>query len=125
VRFAGGVGRDEVAAQLRACRAVVVPSRVEADGRSEGMPAVVLEALASGARLVASDAGGIPDIVTPGTNGWLARPGDAEDLARAIQRALDAPVPPGARKTATAHDWRVVAERHLAIYESALRGTDR
>ncbi len=94
VRFAGAVGQDEVAAALQACRAVVV----------------------------ASDAGGIADVVTPGHDGWLARAGDADDLARAIAKALASPAPPGARKTAEAHDWRVVAERHLAIYESSLRG---
>jgi hypothetical protein len=63
--------------------------------------------------------------VTPGSDGWLARAGDADALADTIQRALDAPVPPSARKTATAHDWNGVAERHLAIYERAASGVRR
>jgi glycosyltransferase involved in cell wall biosynthesis len=121
VNFAGTADRATVSAQLQACRSAVLPSVVDRTGHAEGMPAVVLEALASGARLIATDAGGIPDVVVPGYNGWLARPGDPGDLAATILRALEAPVPPGAQKTADAHDWSVVAERHLAIYEGALR----
>jgi len=122
VVFAGRRDHAEVAATLRACRAAVVPSVVDADGRAEGMPSVVAEALAAGARLVATDAGGIPDVVAPGRVGWLARPGDPEDLARSVCDALASPVPPDAAAAADALDWTRVADRTLAIFERAAGG---
>ena len=76
VRFAGHVDRARVAAHLQACRALCAPSIVDRRGQSEAMPSVLLEALAAGARVVATDAGGVPDLIAPGHNGWLALAGD-------------------------------------------------
>jgi len=121
VRFAGHVDRAAVAAHLQACRAVCLPSVVDRRGQAEAAPALLLEALAAGARLVATDAGGVPDLIAPGRNGWLAIAGDSHALAAALLAALDAPLPPGAAATADAHDWARVAEEHFEIYEGALR----
>jgi len=124
VRFAGEADREQVAAHLHACRAAVVPSVVDDRGRAEGTPAVALEALAAGARLVASDAGGVPDVVSEGRNGWLSVAGDPEDLAAKILAALDAPVPTRVGAVADSLDWSRVAERTIAIYERALKRAD-
>jgi glycosyltransferase involved in cell wall biosynthesis len=125
VRFAGRVDRARVAAHLQACRVAVVPSVVDRGGRAEGLPSAALEALAAGARLVATDAGGVPDRVVHGRNGWLALAGDPADLAAKLLLALDAPLPPGVAESADALDWARVAERHVAVYERALRGAQR
>ncbi|MEH6719129.1 MAG: glycosyltransferase family 4 protein [Aurantimonas endophytica] len=58
----------------------------------EACATVVMEAMASGKPVVASDIGGMPDIVDPGETGLLVPPGDASALARAMQRLLDDPV---------------------------------
>ena len=100
---------------------LVVPSVSRDDGRAEGMPSVVLEAMAAGVRLVATATGGIPDVVRDGENGWLCRDRDPADLAAAILRSLDAPDEPTsteACRTAEAHDWSKVAERYLEIFRS-------
>lgn len=120
VRFEGRVDRARVAAHLQACRAAIVPSIVDRRGRAEGLPSAALEALAAGARLVATDAGGVSDRVVHGRNGWLALAGDPTDLAAKVLLALDSPVPPGVAESADALDWARVAERHVAIYERAL-----
>lgn len=124
VRFAGQVDRAGVAAHLQACRALCAPSIVDRHGQSEAMPSVLLEAVAAGVRLVATDAGGVPDLIAPGYNGWLALANDPADLAAVLTVALDAPVPPGVAETADAHDWARVAEQHIEIYQRALHGRD-
>jgi teichuronic acid biosynthesis glycosyltransferase TuaC len=58
---------------------------------SEGTPNVVLEAHASGRRVVATSVGGVPDLITSDTLGVLVPPRDPDALARAIARALREP----------------------------------
>ncbi len=124
VAFLGAKPHAEVAAHLRACRAAIVPSVRDADGREEGMPAVVGEALAAGARVVASETGGVPDTLHPGENGWLARPGDPEDLAKRVLEALSEPpdsaIDRGAAATAERLDWQHVTRAYLSVFERAL-----
>jgi glycosyltransferase involved in cell wall biosynthesis len=56
---------------------------------SEGMPLAILEAWAAGLPVVASDCGGIPDVVTADRNGLLFRSGDVSALIDCISRAVD------------------------------------
>ena len=72
----------QVAAELDAARALVLPSWPEGLGR------VVLESFARGRTVVATDAGGIPDIVTDGTDGILIPPGDTAALVDGMTRVL-------------------------------------
>jgi len=74
---------DDVATELDEARALVLPSWPEGLGR------VVLEAFARGRGAVATDAGGIPDIVTDGHDGLLVPPGDVAALVNALERVLD------------------------------------
>lgn len=124
VVFTGARPHDEIVGYLQGCRAAVVPSIVEPDGRAEGLPSVILEALAAGAPLVASAAGGVPDLIRDGENGWLAAPGDPDALAERLLAALDDPPGSALRREALrcveALDWSRVAERTLAHFEGAL-----
>jgi glycosyltransferase involved in cell wall biosynthesis len=70
---------------FRLGRTLVVPSR------AESLPYIVLEAAAAGLPLLASDVGGIPEIVA-GTDTDLLPPGDADALAHAMMGVLDDPV---------------------------------
>jgi len=70
---------------LAAADVVVLPSF------SEGMPLVVLEALALARPVVASRVGGIPEVVEDGVTGLLVEPGDPEELAVAIERLVKDP----------------------------------
>lgn len=56
--------------------------------RSEGIPKVLLKAMAHGLPIIATNVGGIPDIVTDGVNGLLVPPDDAAQLAAGIARLL-------------------------------------
>jgi glycosyltransferase involved in cell wall biosynthesis len=83
VRFLGGV--PEPGAVYAAADLLVLPSR------SEGMPAVVIEAGLRGTASVATRVGAVPEMIADGVNGVLARPGDPEALAVAIRRGLADP----------------------------------
>lgn len=88
VRLAGARPHEEVAAWMAAADIVTLPSW------SEGTPNVVLEALASGRRVVATSVGGIPDLVTSSVLGELVPARAPAELARALERALDATFTP-------------------------------
>jgi glycosyltransferase involved in cell wall biosynthesis len=83
VLFLGRQGRGEVRALLGGARALVVPSLYE------GMPLVVLEAMAAGVPVVASRVSGIPEVVLDGETGWLVPPGDPSSLAAALARVWE------------------------------------
>ena len=83
VVFAGH--RTDVADMIRAADVVLVPSATEAWSR------IVPEAFAVGRPVVASQVGGLPEIVTPGQTGWLAAPGDVAGYAHCIQQIRDQP----------------------------------
>ncbi|MFQ5857325.1 MAG: glycosyltransferase family 4 protein [Anaerolineae bacterium] len=85
VHFAGQVSREEVPAYLRACDLLVLNSRYE------GLPHVVLEALAVGLPVVAAAAGGTPEILRGGEHGRLVPPGDTNELGNAIREVLEMP----------------------------------
>ena len=87
--FVGQVGAWEKAQLLSSSDAFVIPSRVLADGRTEGTPVVCLEALAGGCVVVAAKAGGIADVIVDGQNGLLFEPGDHQMLREKLTRALN------------------------------------
>jgi glycosyltransferase involved in cell wall biosynthesis len=74
-----------VADILNAADILVVPSLVDS------FPWVVLEAMALGKPIVASDLGGIREIVLPGRTGLLAQPGNSVQLAQALASLINAP----------------------------------
>jgi glycosyltransferase involved in cell wall biosynthesis len=61
---------------------------VSASTAAEGIPQALLQALAMRRPVVASDVGGIPEVIRPGKTGWLVPPGDPEALGGAIVEAL-------------------------------------
>lgn len=85
VRFLGRADAARVRALLAAARALVVPSTYE------GMPLVILEAMAAGLPVIASRVSGIPEVVVDGETGWLVPPEDPEALAAALAELLADP----------------------------------
>jgi glycosyltransferase involved in cell wall biosynthesis len=91
VRFTGNLDRGEVARALAAADVVAVPSVVDRGGNVDGLPNVVLEALAAGRPVVASRVAGIPDVIEDGVNGLLVAEADPAALAAALRRLADEP----------------------------------
>jgi glycosyltransferase involved in cell wall biosynthesis len=83
VSFLGAMPRDAVLNKMRTARFLVLPSSYE------GMPHVVLEAFASGLPVVASDVGGIPELVNDRATGFLYEFGNRDALCKAVRAAMD------------------------------------
>jgi glycosyltransferase involved in cell wall biosynthesis len=86
VAFAGPCPWPAVEDAYRRCSMVVLPCRVDADGDRDGLPTVLLEALARALPVVSTDLVGIPEVVTDGQTGLLVAPNDPVALAAAIAR---------------------------------------
>jgi len=86
VRFVGSVDHDAIQSLYQQARWIVVPSLWP-----EVFGLVCVEAFASGRAVVASAIGGLPELITPGADGWLFPPGDAEALAERMDWMLRHP----------------------------------
>ena len=86
VVFCGAVTHVELPHMYAEADVVVVPSVQDASGDRDGLPNVVLEAIASGRAVVASDAGAIASAITDNENGLLVPPADPVALGAAIRR---------------------------------------
>lgn len=84
--------RSEVIAALGAADLLVAPSVVARNGKREGIPVVLMEAMSCGLPVVASRLSGIPELVEDEVSGLLVEPGDVGGLAAAIRRLVDDPL---------------------------------
>jgi phosphatidylinositol alpha-mannosyltransferase len=91
----------------------------------ESFGIVLVEAMAAGVPVVASDIAGYREVVRDGVDGLLVPPGDPNALAGAIRRVLSEPelaatLSAGGRSRAEAFSWQAVAPRLEAIYDRVL-----
>jgi glycosyltransferase involved in cell wall biosynthesis len=85
VQFVAQVPQRELAALMRSAYVLVLPST------SEGLPRVIIEAMATGLPVIGSCVGGIPEMVENGATGFLVSPGDATALAERLRWVLEHP----------------------------------
>jgi colanic acid/amylovoran biosynthesis glycosyltransferase len=116
VELAGWLSPADLARRMRTAVALVVPSVIAADGDAEGLPSVVVEAMARGCVVIGSDQGGIAEAVTDQATGLLVPAGDAEALAAAMH--WTAARPKLATRLAQAA-FLEVGERFDAVRQSA------
>ncbi len=86
VRITGWADSNEVRQNILDARTMVLPSF------AEGLPVVIMEALALGRPVISTYIAGIPELVEPGICGWLVPPGSVTDLKEAIRTVLQLPV---------------------------------
>jgi glycosyltransferase involved in cell wall biosynthesis len=111
VRITGWISGAQVREEILAARALVLPSF------AEGLPVVIMEAMALRRSVISTFVAGIPELVQPGEHGWLVPAGDVEALAHAMQACLDAPAHQLAGMGEAAHSR--VRERHNVDIEAA------
>lgn len=112
VHLVGWKTNAEVRELVSSSRALVLPSF------AEGLPVVIMEALALGRPVISTWVAGIPELVEPWVCGWLVPPGSAEALATAIRELLDTPLDElermgkrGAERVAERHNIAVEARK--------------
>lgn len=115
VRLLGPQTQDQIHELLDSADIFIAPCIVGADGNADGMPTVLLEAMATGVPCVSTAVTGIPEVVKNGSTGVLVRPGNPAALARAI-KALGSP---GADRVALARNARTLIEADFDVHRQA------
>ncbi len=88
VALTGAMTRSDVIEAYSQASVYVQPSRIDVDGDRDGIPNVLLEAMAMGLPVVASNISGIPELITHERNGLLVEPDEPAQLAQAVERIL-------------------------------------
>jgi glycosyltransferase involved in cell wall biosynthesis len=131
VHLPGTVLRDRLSDLFRAADLFVLPAVHDAQGNVDGLPNVILEAMATGLPVVASGISGIPLAVRDGVNGRLVPERDAGALAGALRELLAAPERVRRMGAASRREveerltWKAVAARYREAYVAALGGEAR
>lgn len=126
VTLAGPLGQAELHRAYLAADAFCLPCRVLDDGDRDGIPNVLVEAMACGLPIVSTAVSGIPELVRDGENGLLVPPDDPEALAAALlrvhgDRELAERLGRAGQETVRERfDGNLLAERLASLFEEAL-----
>jgi glycosyltransferase involved in cell wall biosynthesis len=122
VTITGWVSSDEVRRLIAQATVVVQPSLME------GLPVVIMEAMAQGRAVISTFVAGIPELVQDGQTGWLVPAGDAAALAEALGQALATPRDrlvemgrAGAARARERHHIDTEARRLAALFQTVRR----
>jgi glycosyltransferase involved in cell wall biosynthesis len=111
IRITGWLSSEQVRDEILAARALVLPSL------AEGLPVVLMEAMALRRPVLTTYVAGIPELVRPGENGWLVPSGDVDELTAALEDVLSRP--PEALRAMGEAARRRALERHSIDTEAA------
>ncbi len=116
IEFLGRVPHEKVATIYATSDVFVLPSL------NEGMSNTMLEALASGLPLIATDTGGTRELVSENENGFIVKMKDARDIAEKVEKLIQDPeqkelMSQKSRQKAEEMSWKKVAEKYFEFYE--------
>lgn len=120
--FLGAKTHEELKTIYASADIFVMPSITAQNGGKEGFGLVALEAMASGLAVVASDSGGISQLIEDGVNGFLCEERNSQELAKKIkilltdQKMADK-MSQGALDIAARYDYHVLAERFMEVMQ--------
>ncbi len=125
--FTGKLSPEALANEYKSANVFTLPAIVDSKGDTEGLGVVLIEAMELGLPIVASNVGGIPDVVIDGVSGILVPEKDPEALANAYKRLAAEPglikqLLAGAQKRiAECFTWDGIIERQIAVYNKVLK----
>lgn len=118
--FLGAKPHAELKKMYASADVIVIPSVTDSHGAQEGLPTVIIEAMASGLPIVASASGGIVEIIKHMQNGILIKEKDPNAIAAAVNKLLydeklcQTLIEQG-HKTAKEHDYGVLASKYAQL----------
>jgi glycosyltransferase involved in cell wall biosynthesis len=115
VSLEGTVLQEELVEYWRKATVFALPCVIGEDGDRDGMPNVLIEAMALQVPVVSTALVGIPEFIQPGYSGFLAPPGDAQALANLLGQLLDAP----ALREQMGRNARIAAEQTFDLQRNA------
>jgi colanic acid/amylovoran biosynthesis glycosyltransferase len=120
VQITGWISSDGVRNEILTSRALVLPSF------AEGLPVVIMEAMALKRPVISTYIAGIPELVQPGQHGWLIPAGDCDELVQAMRACVAAPVEEltrmgeaGRARILMRHDVDVEAEKLVRLFQTS------
>ena len=125
--FTGKLSPEALANEYKTANVFTLPAIVDSKGDTEGLGVVLIEAMELGLPIVASNVGGIPDVVIDGETGILVPEKDPEALANAYKRLASNPelisqLLAGAQKRiAECFTWDGIIERQIEVYNKVLK----
>lgn len=127
VMFLGSKTHEELRTIYASADIFVAPSITAKDGDQEGFGLVIIEAMASGLPVVASNSGGIVDIITHGKNGLLSPEKDSRCIAKNISYLVNNPeeyskLVKNGLETAAGYDYAQIAKKYKEIIDDILEG---
>lgn len=122
VKFLGAKTHEELKYIYASADIFVAPSITASDGDQEGLGLVILEAMASGLPVIASDSGGISQMITDGENGFLCKEKDVMQISICINKLMnDEKIYQKIRKnlcmTLNQFDYEFIANQFKSIFE--------
>ncbi len=126
VIFTGKIKNDLLPSYYASADIFVLPSIITKNGDTEGLGVVLLEAISSGTPVIASNVGGIPDIVKDGKTGLLVSQKNPKQLATAISKLLSNPelsrrlVKNGKGHIRETYNWKNIADRFDKIIRKTI-----
>jgi glycosyltransferase involved in cell wall biosynthesis len=123
VKFRGAIAHSDVPQWLRSLDVFVLACKRDKNGDQDGIPVVLMEAMAIGIPVVSTTISGIPELITSSQTGFLANPGDPHSLAQTLKEVIHFNSLEHITKTAQEYvnyefDQQVNANRLLALIEA-------
>jgi len=122
IEITGWASNTKVIQEIIAARAMVVASF------GEGLPVVIMEALALGRPVISTQIAGIPELVETGVCGWLVPPGSVEALSMAMSTVIQAPVAKleqmgkiGAARVKEQYNAKLEAKKLAILFQSTIK----
>jgi len=130
VEFKGFITDDEKIDYMQLADILVVPSIVMDSGETEGLPVVILEGLAAGKAIIASNVSGASDAIQDGYNGFLVEQKKPEHIAEKIMFIMNNPeirenIETNALSSSQKYDWSNISHQYEVAIKEALNMADQ